>query len=409
MSPPDANGPSLAPFILIVVAFVTVPLAGCVGGSGDAGASLDDGGDAGDGAGGSPAGTNGSATAPLSFDTEPGVRTDNVTVTVEPQDACLPVACNSHMATGNAEFIKFIDISHLLPAGTHARVEAEATWDDGVPGPVFQEMNLQWWFQDMWVNGTETVQEPGRAWIGGHVSSHGPEPAQLILVVIEPENTQPIEVDVSLTVEPLVDRVAPGNPVAVELDGPTKIEATTDGSLQNGVLQVHGPDDALVTTAPFDGGNATARLPAGSPAGEYVLHVRGAGDPVSFHVPDANLSEPGMRLLDVSPDLGEERTPPDGRQEMTWTRELDRAPYWVSLWVEQLDRWAVTVNMNVTITGPQGTVVDGAITCLPCGYSIFVFGTAPGSPELTAGTYTFTVTADVNAEYTVREGIGTYR
>lgn len=347
---------------------------------------------------------------------------EELTVDVAPQDACLPAGCAAYSATGGDDpaFIKFIDITPYLPVGMHAFVDADATWDKTNPVTLNARMNLQWWsYATTWTSGVSSDVDNGEAHWAGHVSNFGPDPAQLILVVLEPEGLhETVEVTVRLRVTPLDEALAPTHVAAVDLGGgavPIRVDAKDprgdmDGQAGGAVqVQVRGPDDALVLAQEVSAGD-NVTLPPSSPAGEYLLTAFESATPVGFSVPAANLTTPRMRLVDIGAAPGGPQDLPNA-EEIQWTVDYPTTPYWVAMYFDALDGRSTTARgVQVTVTAPDGTdVLSGTFTCQGCVYSIYTFGGSLADPAYTAGTYTFTVSSEAAQGWQVYEVASLYR
>lgn len=403
--------------LLLVTALVLVPLAGCIGGSGSnstTAPTADPGTDGPD-----PAGGGADAPAALRFAeaSRPAVHA-NYTVTIEPQDACVPAGCARHAVTGgdwqdgweSYSFIEPVDVSELLEPGMHARVEATATWEPTKPATVISDINLQWLSGlDVWVSGQRSESARGEARLDAYVTRPGEAPARMILVALEPERLhEPVEVEISVTVEPLDAAVHATHAVAAEL-GPGPVPVTVDlgPADDEATLVVRDARGAPVlrTNVTDDG---TVRLPATSAGGEHLLVLLGNEDPARLAVPEANRTSPRLKAVDTTIDVGEMRdVPPQG--QVTWTVEMDRPPFWIGVMLDGLDGRSTWIDANVTVTAPDGTaVVDGGLVCQLCWYSALTVGSDLADPALLAGSYEVTVDVDASEGYRVAAMVATY-
>lgn len=384
----------------VACSLLAVVLAGCSGsGTDDPGGPGAQGTQPPDG----PAG----AEAPLRF--APENRTavqENYTVTIGPQDACIPAGCALLTATGgDPAFIKPIDISDVLPDGMHAQVDAQASWDRTAPAALFGRMNLQWFTFDSTVSHVDASASDGQAQWSGVVTQHGPEPAQLILVVIEPEAFEAVEVNVQVTVTPFDDGVHATHVVAAELAGGA-VDFSVESEGGNTTVHVRGPDESPVLTASVADGNLS--LPAGSPAGTYRFVTFGHDGPAKIRLPEGNLSTAGMATVDTSPVFGEARELP-AEGTVTWEVDLQRPPYQVAVWLDALHGPAEIRNGRVDVTAPDGSqVLDASFTCSGCLYSFMSIPSDLAMVAFTPGTYTFTVQAEAEAGWQIYEGIRLY-
>lgn len=382
--------------------FVVLSLSGCSEGG-------DQGEDATDGAGPGGADPAPDEATALRFSAEDRpVATSTQTLRVGPEDACVPASCALYSAAGGEEsFIKTIDISDTLPQGMHAFVELRATYE---PDPsdaldALGNWNLQWSGRDLWVSGADGDDVAGNATLSGYVTSHGPDPAEAILIILEPDGgAEEVEVTVHVRVTPLDDAVHRTHVFGVSLGGgavPLTVEL--DGG---GEVDVRGPDDALLLSGPVENGT-TLTLPADSPPGEYRLVLFDADAPGRFLVPAANLTAPLARLLDTTPEDGEARAlPPNG--ELSWEVDLPRAPYLFQVRFDGLDGRSTQLQASVTVTNPNGTaVLDSSFSCDVCLYSLMTTSTL-ADEGLIAGTYTVTVNVETAVGWKVMESVSLY-
>lgn len=411
--------PSIGPAVLAALLLVAVPLGGCVGapaGGGGAGPSDGQTGPAGTGPSGAGADDDAAGPVPLRFveeDRPPAART--FTVTVQPEEALLPVGGPLHVATGGEHpFAKVIDVTEMVPVGTHAYVDAVATWEPSKPVALAGPISLQWFSFDLWISDQERNATRGEATLRSYVTNHGPDPASMVLVVLEPERLhEPVEVTVDVNVTYLDDAIGGSHVVAADLAGgavPVTVEIGQGDTGTGATLHVRGPDDAPVLTAQVDH-NQTVTLPAESPPGEYLFTLWANDAPGRLLVPEANLTSDGprMRTVDTSPEFGEMRPAPAG-EVVSWTAQLDAPPYWLGVMFDGLDgRSLLLLEAQVTVTAPDGTaVVDASLTCIVCWYSVLSVGSGLADEAFVPGEYTFTVSAQAAQGFRMAEMVSLY-
>lgn len=337
------------------------------------------------------------------------VITDSFTVTVGPEDACAPAGCPLHVAAGGEQpdFIKTIDISDAFPQGMHAFVEVRAVYEPHESDAVdaLGNWNLQWSGRGLWVSGADGDNAAGNASASAFVTNHGPEPAELVLVILEPDGgAEETEVTIHVRVTPLDDAVHRTHVVGVPLGGGA-VPVTTE-LVGEGVLQVRGPDDGVVLTEPVENGT-TVTLPADSPPGEHRFVVFDADATTRFLVPEANLTAPLVRLLDTTPEDGEERALP-ASGPLAWEVDLQRTPYLFRIRFDGSDGRSSQLDVRVTVTNPNGTaVIDSTLSCDVCLYSLMSTGTL-AHDALVAGTYTVTIEVETAVGWRVSESVGLY-
>lgn len=380
-------------------------------------AGCTDDGDAGPEAGsGDPDGTDGAAgtddLATLRFVAENrSTAYANQTLTVGPEDACVPSGCAASAATGDhrGDWITFIDISDALEPGMHAFVEIEATTTRDNPTALIGTNNLQWWPFGIWVTDVTSSAEAGRTTLTGYVTRGGDDPAQALFVLLDPDQAQTYEVDVTVRVTPLDDEVQATHVVAAGLQG-DNASITVDGEYGQARLHVLRSDGEQVLEKTLSATDRNATLPANTPPGEYLLTVFDSDGPVRFQVPQGDLLDsdaPFMQIADTGIRLGDSRDlPPQG--ELSWDIEPDGAPYLLGVAFDALDGQGATLDAHISVTTPEGTeVISRDIGCTQCGWGVNSASTG-AMPSLTSGTYTVTVTVDTAGSWEVAEFIGEY-
>lgn len=346
---------------------------------------------------------------PFRFVTGPReVLQESITVTVGPEDACAPAACPLTSATGaEPAFIKTIDISASLPVGMHAYLEVQATYDRDPSDAVdaIGNWNLQWGSRDLWVSGSEQDDKAGNATLSGFVTNHGPDPAELILVVLEPDGgIQEVEVTVHVRATPLDDAVHRTHVVGVPLAGgavPITVELTGDG-----ILDVRGPDDAPILIEQIQNGSVVT-LPDDSPPGEYRLVTFGTDSITRFLVPAANRTGDLMRLLDTTLEDGPAHPIPNNGV-LAWDVVTQRPPYMFQVRFNGFDGRSMFIQAHLTVTAPGGEVlIDDDIRCQVCLYSVMSWGSL-STEAMVAGTYHVSLEVEEALGWTVNESVGLY-
>ncbi len=331
---------------------------------------------------------------------------ENITVVVEPDESCVPVGCALWVASGEPTILKEIDITHLVPPGTHAFVEATATWERSMPGTVMGSMNLQWLSMDLRITETTELAEPGEAQLSSYVTNHGPDPASMILVALDPERLhEPVEVNVHVRVDYLDGAVKARHPVGIGLQGDT-VPVT--------VLLGDGDDEVQVNVRGLEGEqvldtrvehNETIRVPTNGERGEYTFLFFENEEPVRLLAPEVNLTSPDLVPVDITLRFGDwEDLPPQG--EVTWSVDLERPPYRIGIGFDSLDGQSHHVDADYSVTAPDGSmVIEGLMDCTVC-FNYYTRGVE--NTGLMAGEYTFTVDVDSAQGWQIAEFVGPY-
>ncbi len=352
---------------------------------------------------------------PLALD-EAAIVEHSETITVQPQDACVPTGCGEYVVTQDDEpaFIKIIDFTQHLPPGTQGRVTITATYQADATDTldVLGNWRLEWWSRDL--RATHTLQDnaQGAASIEGIVANHGPDPAEAILIILEPDGgAQPTEVDVQITVEPIVDAFHATHFVAVNLK-PTAsgihVE-TSDGTTAYWV--VRGPDREPIHAGAIPSGSFI-QFPENAAGGEYfIAHLGDHGAAGRILVLEEELASPLLRGVDTTTEFGRWHDADAGAPgPTTWTVEHAEAPALVSLWFIGDDGRSTTFQASYEVTGPEGDVLlQGSMSCDVCFLSVSRTQTDWAEPGLVAGTYTYTVNVDRAQGWVFADGASLYQ
>jgi hypothetical protein len=348
---------------------------------------------------------------PLSFpDAQTGVREEIFQVTVDPQDACIPAGCIVWTVSGSNDpppVAKVIDISALLPVGTHAFVEARATWDRSLPVSFLGNMNLQWFTFDVVITGQSADNMEGESTLSGFVTNHGPAPAQLILVVLEPEGIhEPVEVEVEVRVSYLHDAVHEGHVVAVPLKaGRVPMAVHLEAPDTSATFHVRDPtgEPVLVKNVAH---NETVFVDVRA-AGEHRVFLFGNDRPARLFAGPENVTAARMTPVDTTGEATIRSESPEPG-EHTWTVSLDAPPYWIGVVLDALDGRSQHFSGSITLTAPDGTVlVEAGMDCTVC-YSYNRLHGGWGLAAYTAGEYTFTVAVDSAVGWRIGDVVGVY-
>ena len=239
-----------------------------------------------------------------------------------------------------------------------------------------------------------------------HVSS---DPIQVGLAydVIEPAQEVAYRLSIRVVADPglLVNGIVAG----VTLPADARFEVQLEGEpraqgpeIESVALMVFAPDDGYLGRFPLDAGVTPIALPAGSPAGEYVLMLTQGGRNARLLVDGAEAAP--MRPLGLS-WTGTDPVPLDQEGAASWTVEHERVPLLVGL---EFSSPNVARQVDFGISGPEGSVfaareetdVPWLAFAMPDGTS---FGNAWGwdslwgAVGLVEGAYTHTVAFETAA------------
>lgn len=275
-----------------------------------------------------------------------------------------------------------------------------------MPGTVMGNMNLQWYSMDLWVTDPTGIAEPGEAYLSAYVTNHGPDPASMILVALDPEGVhEPVEVNIHMRVAFLDDAVQARHAVAVGLQGDA-VPVTVllgEGDSQ-ALMHVRGLEDEPLLNVSVEH-NETVRVPTHGARGEYTFLFFESAQPVRLLAPEGNLTAPILLPVDTTLRVGDWRdVPPQG--EVTWSLEVDRPPFRIGIAFDSLDGQSHHLDADFSVTAPDGTmVIEGIMDCSVC-FNYYSRGVE--STELMAGEYTFTVYVDSAQGWRIAEFVGPY-
>lgn len=190
----------------------------------------------------------------------------------------------------------------------------------------------------------------------------------------------------------------PGAPIAFVLGPNATIRAQPiaelaarpgEPSVVAGLL--FGPQGDVVERWQGDADGGEMALPQDAIEGGYVLLLEGTSSPVRITVTPP-VDDRSMRLLEYRTEPGDARSvAPAG--SVTWDFDLDDVPVRVGAYVTFENSAHVgMVEGHLTVTGPEGVLVDevaGCANCASVGGSVqYAYYSVSGDPNLVPGAYT---------------------
>lgn len=331
-------------------------------------------------------------------ETMPAQVTEWANGTFTAHEACRLTGC----ATGQA--VRLVELDGQLADHAPTRISAELTYDTG-PRLFVDTIDLYVWSQDGTFYTFDRTEEEGREAVETTVLK-GSEPLVVQVFYEWPTGAEP-EVDYQLRVdaETSPTHVPAGVPVAVDAEpgqrilAETSVDERASGSDAAPSLLTYGPDDALLDRYEASGESLELRLPADTDAGEHVLVPPEEGPAVEL---STNGTTAAMRALPLDYQPGDAH-PVDGAEPVEWSFEAAEHPLGVGLVYEPHRAMAVTAERGqATVTGPQGTVLEGHLGCGTCIGNGFYWAmqTPIGAEGLAAGGYdaVYEPTAEAGAQ-----------
>lgn len=316
-------------------------------------------------------------------------------------ESCLPAGCVTGDATRSVEL-------DGLPGDAPTTVRAELTYESGMPfgfGHIDMYLDPGDGTVYQWEGSSGEGQETVEATL-----LPGTDPATVELFYAVPGGSErEANYTLRIDLENAPGEVPAGVPVAADVEGGQRLElapASPDANPGDLALIAYDPDDALVGEV-RPGEPARLELPDDAGRGAHVFAAPVTAPPVRLLAEDAGAE---LRALHLALERGPVRQV-EPVQPVNWTFELDGRPLAVGI------AWSTTEPMSaavgpgeVTVTGPEGTVLEGTVGCGIClgagGTSVMT--TPVGDADVVPGAYEAVYEPVVEARTEVGHVLVTY-
>lgn len=264
----------------------------------------------------------------------------------------LPGAAPAQQAGSVLEF----DITKLVPQGIPTLVIAEVD-AELAQGDLDLGMNVP---DGEWRTGNWNTPSGGFSRFETGIVHTSADPISVVLAYDEVEPQPEFAYTLSIRVVSDPALLLNGIVSAATLPADAKLEVEAIGEARDAgpeveafALHVFGPDDALVGSFPLASGATPIALPAGSPAGEYVLLLSQGGRNARVLVEGAPAP---MRALGIE-WLSGEMAELDATGHGTVSATFDKAPLLVGVFFTAPN---VARSMQFAMTGPKGPLFSGS-------------------------------------------------
>ena len=292
---------------------------------------------------------------------------------------CFPINC----LLGTDDHVRIIDLSHEIPVGVPTTVNLVLTNDqEFLAGPglsVVAEGGTVYHYESHFEASEHEVQA---------VLMRDDDEAEVLAAIAAGTPGPPVETmwELEGTIEADSVRVLPGVPVVVPSDGSTQgfVATATEGEAE---FALWDGEDRFVDTLRTEDGTHEYILPDGAHGEDPVIVVLEGSSPLRLNATGEDPSTGELIPLPVEWNAMGDAMEPAVGETTTWTFEVEKTPVALALTTEEAPYFLT--QMDVWIESPQGTVLEGSISCGVCAFDApaHTWRSAPGDAGHVPGEY----------------------